>query len=260
MAILDLEVVILILVRVYLPFPLKKPQNVSELQIAFERPLSISLLSHFNAHIWFLQTLIPPYHSSPHSAEVRQLRPAPLQPAQGNLGIKSTWCLPQRLSRAEYSWEAGGESANIHTSCTGAWASPSAHTHISSINLILGRRRRFPCVASLPSHLSSPLTHHHGGLQFIRQKCHQCLYILCPSNPPQQAVSPPGPDACELPGLSQAPAVRAHALHLTHPFGSVTHFGPITAAMNCTLFTLWNCHSSQLKFRQLHNGAIHTSH
>lgn len=76
----------------------------------------------------------------------------------------------------------------------------------------------------------------------------------------RQAVSPPATQACELLGLSQAPAVQAHALHLTHHFGNVTHFGPITAVMNWTLFTLWNCHSSQLKFRQSHNGAIHTSH
>lgn len=37
---------------------------------------------------------------------------------------------------------------------------------------------------------------------------------------------------------SQTLAVRAHALRLTHHFGNVTDFGPITAVMNWTLFTL----------------------
>lgn len=133
---------------------------------------------------------------------------APLQagelPAQGNLGIKSTRCLPQRFPRAGFPWEAlpwrGGESTNIHTSCVGGWATPSARTHLHQPHF--GQRRRFAlCGLSLPSHLSSSFTHHHRGLQFVRQRCHRWL---CPSHMNSVSLRPhssPIHPCCELPGL-----------------------------------------------------------
>lgn len=131
-------------------------------------------------------------------------------PAQGNLGIKSTRCSLQRFSWAGFSWGAllwRGESANIHTSCTGAWATPSAHTHLHQPHL--GQKRRFAlCGLSLPSPLFLLPSHTTPEGCRLLDRSVTCgsapaRRILCPSNPTQrghlsQPVSPPSIHVCDL--------------------------------------------------------------
>lgn len=162
------------------------------LQIAFEKLLSIFLLSHFDTHASFSQTVNLPCHST--AAQPSHFWHKQPQWRQQSCQYKETWnqihqmftpkVFMGRILRGNSSlerWWVCKHSHQLHGSL-----GHSIHTH----NLHpphFGQKRRFAlCGLSLPSHLSSPFTTTEGCSLSDRS-------VTCGSAPPRRIVCPSNP-------------------------------------------------------------------